>query len=156
MVALRQGIGGRFFRRPDVERAAAAVFAHDVMLADEFFVAPPARNRGARIFEYLFAGQAGRICELDEFNDHRSVSLSFFANVLHFFRTDCIGATKAATQANSQRGIGAFITRGIVGVSRKTLDPACAGAGYSVKRASVPRKVYAVFTAVRDGGPKGR
>jgi len=31
-----------------------------------------------------------------------------------------------------------------------------AGAGYSVKRASVPHKVYAVFTAVRDGGPEGR
>ena len=66
----------RLFRRPNIKRAAGAVFAGALVLADQLFVAPPLHGRRARVFQYLLAGPGGRIFELDVLDDHRSVSLS--------------------------------------------------------------------------------
>jgi hypothetical protein len=66
-----------FFRRPDVERAAGAVFAGDIVLANKLLVVAPPRYARTSIREDLFAAPAGRVFELHEFDDHRSASLSF-------------------------------------------------------------------------------
>lgn len=73
-----------FFRRPDVERAAGAVFAGNVVLADEFLIGPPLDGGWARILQNLFASSVRRIFELDVFDDHRSASLS----LLLLYRND--------------------------------------------------------------------
>src|SRR5215471_7959533 len=68
VAALRGGARG-----PDVERAAIAVIALDIMLAKEFLVASPFGDGLLGIGQNLVAALAGWALEQDIFDDHGMV-----------------------------------------------------------------------------------